>query len=59
MTRFRIQVWREGEEQPDMSYVTYGTMAEAEHVARKYCAGLPYRFDIEEEEVVEYETLVA
>ena len=59
MTRYRIQVWCDVS--GDRAYIldSYDTRAEAERVAKKCCSGLPYSFEVEEEPVVDYATLVA
>jgi hypothetical protein len=61
MTIFRIQVWPTDDIGGEPAYIvgSYSTYAEAEQAARRYCSGLPYRFEIEEEAVVDYLTLVA
>ena len=63
MTRFRILVWRDAEDDggDHRAYIinTYQTRAEAEDAAWKYFEGLPYKFAIEEEAAVNYLALVA
>ena len=59
MTRYRIQIWCDVSGDKACILDSYETRVEAERVAKKCCAGLPYSFEIKEEVVPDYVQLVA